>query len=145
MRSPISASFLGGMAGAVALTAVHESIRQVVPQAPRIDLVGIRAINSIIRGTDFKQPDAETKRGMALSGDLMANATFYSLAGTSWAKGVLLGLGAGLGGLILPGKLGLGDAPTNRTTETQVMTVGYYVLGGIAAVAATRALKKYLK
>ena len=40
----------------------------------------------------------------------------------------------------MPGPLGLGHAPSNRTVSTQVMTVGWYVLGGLTAAAAYRLL-----
>jgi hypothetical protein len=51
-----------------------------------------------------------------------------------------LGLAAGLGAVFLPGPLGLGSAPSNRTTQTQAMTVGWYLLGGLAAGLAYQTL-----
>lgn len=134
------ANFVGGLAGALAVTVVNETVRQLTPKAPHLELLGIRALRQIYRGADAELPDEETQYGMAMGGDLMANASYYSLAGRSTTKGVLLGLAAGLGGIFLPEKLGLGEAPTNRTTTTQWMTVGYYVLGGIVAAKVSRAL-----
>ena len=89
---------------------------------------------------DEPAPDSDDVYGLALSGELMSNASYYSFAGTSVVKGVLLGVAAGLGGIYLPEKLGLGEAPTSRTLTTKIMTVGYYVLGGIVAAKTARAL-----
>lgn len=134
------ANFVGGLAGACAVTAVNETLRQVMPKAPHLELTGIRAMRKILLKTDTPLPDKDTQYEVAMGGDILANASYYSLAGTSTTKGVLLGLAAGLGGVFLPGKLGLGDAPTSRSLTTQVMTVSYYVLGGIIAAKTARAL-----
>lgn len=135
-----AANFVGGFAGALVLTAIHESVRQFVPQAPRVDLLGIRAIQGLLHSSNIEEPSKDTERQLALGGDLMANASYYSLAGRSYTKGALLGLAAGIGGLVLPGPLGLGEAPTNRSPLTQALTVGYYLAGGLVATAVTRAL-----
>ena len=135
-----STNFIGGLAGAISLTAVHETVRQFVPQAPRVDLTGIRALRQLMNKADIPLPGLSTQKQMALGGDLVSNATYYSLAGTSYTRGILLGLAAGIGGVILPGKMGLGDAPTSRSTTTQLLTVGYYTFGAIVATAVNRAL-----
>ena len=136
------ANLLGGLAGALSLTAVHETVRQFVPAAPRVDLTGVRALRQLLNKTDLPIPGLTTQRQMALGGDLVANATYYSMAGTSYTKGLMLGLAAGLGGVFLPGKMGLGEAPTNRSTTTRLLTVGYYTLGGLVSVAVTKALSR---
>lgn len=135
-----TANIFGGLAGALSLTAVHESVRQFLPEAPRVDLVGIRAVRELLNKTDLPIPGLSTQRQLALGGDLISNATYYSMAGRSYTRGLLLGLAAGLGGVFLPGPMGLGEAPTNRSTTTQILTVGYYTLGGLVATAVTRAL-----
>lgn len=137
-----SANLLGGLAGALSLTAVHESVRQFVPAAPRVDLTGIRALRQLLNKTDLPIPGLTAQRQMALGGDLIANATYYSMAGTSYTKGLMLGLAAGLGGVYLPGKMGLGEAPTNRSSTTRLLTIGYYTLGGLISVAVTKALSR---
>lgn len=138
------ANFVGGLAGAAAVTAVNESVRQFVPQAPHLELLGIRAVRKIFIKSDEPVPDADTQYGIAMSGELMANASYYSLAGTSTTKGVLLGLAAGLGGIFLPEKMGLGETPTSRSLTTEIMTVSYYVIGGIVAAKTARALSKII-
>lgn len=137
-----TANLVGGLAGALSLTAVHETVRQFVPAAPRVDLTGIRALRELLNKTDLPIPGLTAQRQLALGGDLMANATYYSLTGSSYSKGIMLGLAAGLGGVFLPGKMGLGEAPTNRSTTTRLLTIGYYTLGGIVSAAVTRALSR---
>ena len=56
------------------------------------------------------------------------------------ACGALLGLTAGVGALVLPGPLGLGEAPAKRTGGTAAMTLAWYTLGGLAAGLAYQLL-----
>lgn len=139
----IAANIFGGLAGALALTTVHETVRQFLPEAPRVDLVGVRAVRELLHKTNLPIPGLSTQRQLALGGDLVSNATYYSMAGTSYTRGLLLGIAAGVGGVLLPGPMGLGNAPTSRSTTTQLLTVGYYTLGGLVATAVTRALKDH--
>ncbi len=46
-----------------------------------------------------------------------------------------MGLLAGIGALILPQRLGLGAPPKSELFSNQVMTVAWYVIGGLAAAA----------
>ena len=75
---------------------------------------------------------------MTLAGDIVSNSAYYSLVavgGTEKAPvtGALLGAAAGLGAVFIPGRLGLGDAPSGRTPQTKAMTIAWYTLGGLAA------------
>ncbi|MDQ5836364.1 MAG: hypothetical protein M3379_06230, partial [Acidobacteriota bacterium] len=65
----------------------------------------------------------------------------YSLVGAGASRdalrnGALLGLAAGLAAVYLPEPLGLGRQPTEDSPQTQLMTVAWYLLGGLAAGAA---------
>lgn len=138
-------ALISGVTGALALTAVHETARKNVASAPRMDVLGMRAISHSLRSMGQPVPSRERLHQAALIGDVMANSAYYSLVGwgdpeTAPARGALLGLAAGLGAVALPGPLGLGSAPSNRTTATQTMTVGWYLLGGLAAGLAFQAL-----
>ena len=133
-----------GLAGAVALTLVHETARRLRDDAPRMDVLGMRAIAKTLHAADVEQPDVEL-RDLALAGDLAANSLYYSLVGFGKREdallcGAALGLAAGLGAVTLPGPLGLGLQPTERPPVTQLMTVTWYLLGGLAAGAAYLAL-----
>lgn len=138
-------ALLSGMAGAAALTAVHQAARMMTDSAPRMDVVGMRAL---ARSRDAMSPDsgsAATEHrnpalyNMALAGDLVFNSAYYSLA-TSWARGAALGLLAGVGALTLPKKMGLGDPPKSELLSNQLMTVAWYVVGGLAAAWTAQCL-----
>src|SRR4029450_6785121 len=76
---------------------------------------------------------------LALAGDLFFNSGYYSMA-TSWTRGAALGVGAGLGALLLPQKRRLGAPPKSELLSNQVMTVAWYVLGGLAAAWTAQCL-----
>ena len=131
-------ALLSGMAGAAALTAVHQAARMITDNAPRMDVVGMRAIArgkdavGTSSGADVGTAENPALYNMALAGDLAFNSAYYSLA-TTWARGAALGLIAGVGALLLPKKMGLGDPPGSELLSNQVMTVAWYVVGGLAA------------
>ena len=130
-------SLVSGMAGAVALTAVHQAARAVSDTAPRMDVVGMRALTRGAETTGTESP--ETHKGLyraALAGDLICNSAYYSLA-TNYRRGAALGLLAGIGALVLPQRLGLGAAPNSELLSNQVMTVAWYLVGGLAAAATS--------
>lgn len=132
-----------GAAGASALTLLHESARRLRPEAPRMDVLGMRALARTLRAAKIKPPERDRLHTLTLAGDLLANGLFYSLVGTGrgvWWRGALLGIGAGIGGVVLPPLLGLGAKPSARTTQTKVMTVAWYLAGGLAAAAVARLL-----
>lgn len=134
-----------GLAGACALTLIHQTARQVTDKAPRADILGMRAIAKSMRKLDHEPPPDDRLFWWTLAGDLAANSVYYSLVGSGrrpWVRGGLLGLGAGLGAVALPGPLGLGTRPTGRTLATKVMTVAWYLAGGFIAAAASRLLTR---
>ncbi len=131
-----------GLAGALALTLLHETGRRVIPEAPRMDILGMRVIARTMNRAGQPPPTRERLHSMALAGDIAGNALYYSLVGAgapgsgAWLRGGLLGLLAGLGGVFLPSSLGLGSGPSSRTRQTQALTVLWYLVGGLAAAAA---------
>ena len=137
----------GGLAGACALTAIHETARRVLPEAPRMDVLGMRAIARVFRAADAEVPPREQLHELALAGDILSNSLYYSLValggpGGALACGAALGLAAGVGAVALPEPLGLGDGPSARTNETKAMTVAWYLAGGLAAGLAYSLLAK---
>jgi hypothetical protein len=129
-----------GLAGALALTVLHETARRILPDAPRADILGMRAIEkALVQQGETPPPDDQLHR-LALAGDIAANTLYYSLVGLggkeSWLAGPALGALAGIGAITLPGPLGLGEAPTERTPQTQAMTVLWYTAGGLVAALA---------
>ena len=135
----------GGFIGAVALNVLHESVRHVRDDAPRMDVLGERAIARGMEAVGLEPPPREELYVPTLVGDLLSNGLYYSLVGVGgkegvMARGALLGLAAGIGGVLLPGPMGLGKAPSSRTPQTALMTVAWYLAGGLAAAAACRLL-----
>lgn len=134
-----------GLVGATTLTLVHELARRALPDAPRVDLLGMRAIAATLRGGGVTPPPSERLYWWALAGDLASNALYYSLAAVGaperalW-RGGLLGLGAGATTVALPPLVGLGSRLQARTPQTAMLTVLWYLIGGLAAGATIRAL-----
>ncbi len=137
-------SAVGGLAGACALTLINEGIALVDKKAPRLDLLGMNAAAKLVK-SPASSPVMKNLFPVTLVGDLVSNSFYYGLAdGASpqrtLIRGALLGFGAGIGAVALPKPMGLDERPTNLTTRTQVMTVLYYVAGGLIAAAAINAL-----
>lgn len=133
----------GGTVGAVALTALHELTRRTVPYAPRMDVIGMRALARTVRALGGRPPHGDRLFRQTLLGDLGANTLYYSLAAAGrrpWGRGLLLGAAAGLGAAALPPLLGLGRSPGAKWPATPLMTLALYTAGGLAAAAAGRAL-----
>lgn len=134
-----------GLAGALALNAVHEGARRLRRDAPRVDRVGERAVRRLARGAGVRPPRGARLRRVTLAGDVLANALYYALvlAGARrrpLAGGVLGGSLAGLGAIALSPVLGLGD-PARGRTRSRVMTVAWYLVGGLVAALAASLLR----
>jgi hypothetical protein len=140
-----SKSIMSGIVGACVLTAVHETARRVIPHAPRVDVIGMRAIAKPMRAAGLRPPTLGARHQLALAGDLVSNSLYYALVGLGlsaarddrkiWMRGAALGFLGGLGAVFLPRPLGLGPQPYHRTPVTQVLTVLWYLIGGLAAAA----------
>lgn len=140
-------ALVGGAVGASVVTALHESVRRMRSDAPRMDVLGMRAISDVLRSGGIKPPPSDRLHTITMVGDLLGNGLYYSLVGTKaddrvWMRGVVLGLAAGIGGVVLPPLMGLGSRPSGRTTQTKIMTVGWYLAGGLAAAATARMLAR---
>ncbi|AUD01155.1 hypothetical protein [Spirosoma pollinicola] len=147
INKTILQSLGSGLAGACALTALHETARQFISDAPRADILGMRAIKKVMEVADEEPPADDELHDWALGGDIVSNALYYSLIGLAKPKdalvtGAALGLAAGVGAVGLPGPMGLGTAPSSRTTATAAMTIGWYLLGGLVTAGAYTWLKR---
>ena len=140
-------STIGGLAGACTLTLLNESVKKLDKDAPRMDLLGMNAVARLMKGNNILAQTAGKLFPVALAGDLVSNSLYYSMADTEDEKktlirGALLGLGAGLGAVVLPKSLGLNDDATTRTIKTKLLTVSWYVIGGLAAAAAMNLMNR---
>lgn len=138
-------SLVSGLAGALVLTAIHEAARRRFPDAPRMDVLGMRALRRFVPALAHEQPRSSRLRRLALAGDIVANTAYYAAvpgatAARTWTRATLLGVAAGAGALTLPRRIGLGDAPRVERPANQVMTMAWYVAGALAAAATARAL-----
>ena len=134
-----------GFAGACVMTLVHQTARRLTPNAPRLDVLGMRAIVRSLRGLDQTPPQGRSLYDLTFAADLASNTALFSLVGAgkadnALAAGALLGLGAGLATATLPPALGLGHQPGEDAPKTQILTVAWYLIGGLTAAAAYRAL-----
>lgn len=137
----------GGLAGALILTGVHQLVRQFDKEAPRMDLMGEEAIRKSLKPAGIEPPKGDQLYYTTMAGDIVANTLYYSLVGlgrnkSTWARGIWLGLAAGIGGVLLPKPLGLNPVYSNKTNRTRLLTVGYYLLGGLASAAVNSCYRK---
>jgi hypothetical protein len=144
LSRPLSA--LGtGAAGALAVTALHESARRLSRKAPRMDAYGRRGLAKVYRWFGKVPPFGRRLQRQALVGELLSNSLYYGLLALfpgkrPVARGAALGALAGLGGLYLPQRMNLGRWPSQAFPARKVMTVAWYAFGGLVAGAACRAL-----
>lgn len=131
-------ALIGGAVGATALTLIHETARRALPDAPRMDTLGRRALARGMEAVGIEPPQGQAMQTMALAGDLVSNTLFYALAGLGPAEeaiehGGILGAVAGVGAIGLPPMMGLGTDASLRTPAQAAMTLGWYLAGGLVA------------
>jgi hypothetical protein len=132
------------------LTVAHELVRKTKPDAPRLDILGMRGVSKVMSMFGYEPPSGATLRKYALVTDIVSNTLMYSGVGgrpgmSTWLKGINVGFMAGVGAVTVPDKVGLGKDTallTRRNTRTAVTTVGLYVLGGLAAAAVAQIGRK---
>ena len=66
----------GGVAGAAALTLLHETIKKTVPNAPRMDLLAMNALSKGLKIVGARTPNERKLYGLSLTGDLLSNSIF---------------------------------------------------------------------
>ena len=137
----------GGITGATTLTILHEIVRKLDRDAPRMDEVGKEALGKLFKKLKLDVPDDDKLHLLATGTELISNGLFYSLAGAAGKnnvilRGIFLGLTAGIAAVVLPRQLELDETASNRTPKTQVMTVAWYMIGGIVAAAVTERLEE---
>ena len=139
----VSAALAGGLAGTLTVASIHEGLKRVTPDAPRMDLLDMELIRKGLKSMNKEVPGNAELQRWAVGGELFCDTAYYSLAGMGgekgvWLRGALLGLAAGVSAVVLPKPLGLPEEPSNKTLSTRLMTVGLYLMGGIVAAAVTQ-------
>ncbi|HEU4329388.1 MAG TPA: hypothetical protein VFS21_39995 [Roseiflexaceae bacterium] len=136
----IGRALASGAVGAVGLTLLHQAAWHLLPHAPRMDVVGMRALEHALRAAGVEPPQGDRLYNLTLLGDLVGNTLFYSLVGLggrggAWPAGAALGAAAGLGAALLPDPLGLGPQPGQDTPTTQTLAFVWYFAAGLLAAA----------
>ena len=139
-------AFGAGLAGAVVLTVTHQILKKLVADAPRMDLMGEEALEKIADKTATKLPK-KNLYNVAMVADIAGNGLYYALAAIGKPKNAtlrasLMGLAAGIGGVLLPKHLRLTNAYSNRTLTTRLLTMAIYSLGGLVSGKIASALQK---
>ncbi len=138
-----SAVLAGGFAGACTVASLHEGLRRLTPDAPRMDLLDMEALQKMLKALHAEVPKRDALLKWTVAGEAASNIAYYGITGIghgrgAWLRGALLGLAAGVTAVVLPKPLGLSEAPSNRTTQTKVMTLGLYLIGGLVAAAVAK-------
>lgn len=136
-------STLGGLAGAASLTLLNGAIKLLDKNALQPDLLGQNALARAMKGNDLIPKTAQ--QYFPLAGDLITNTLYYGMAkGNSPAntmlRGALLGLSAGIGAVTLPKQLGLERPRAKENPDKALMTIAWYVIGGLVAASVINAL-----
>ena len=132
-----------GVAGAISLTLLHQLLKKVHPDAPRVDQLGMQAIAKGLDQLGINPPREHTLFKSSLAGDLLFNSIYYSFTAAGkipLLSASLLGLGAGVGAVALPGPMGLDERFTARNASTKALAIGIYLFGGLAAAAIYKLL-----
>lgn len=136
-------SLVSGLGGAIALTALHNLLKNKVDGAPRIDELGMQALQKFLGNAAPKNEHNLYKT--SLYSDLLSNGLAYSLVSLSKKRpllvGGIIGLGLGLGATSLPEKLGLNKDFSAKTMKTALMSILYYTTGGITSGALIKAFR----
>lgn len=140
-------AILAGFAGAAALNLLHETVRKFDPEAPRVDLIGEEALTRTLNSFNIEAPKGDQLYAATLVGDLISNGMYYSAIAMSgkkniYLKGAVAGLTAGLGAIKLPDEMGLNDEPVTKTDKTKMLTVAWYLIGGLVTAAVFDRLKR---
>ncbi|WP_316831722.1 hypothetical protein [Pedobacter aquatilis] len=140
-------NILSGLAGALSLNVLHESLKHLQTDMPRVDLVGKEALNKLTGKLGFQIESEANQYRATLAADLISNALYYSMIGLGgkkylWPRAIALGLSAGIGAVRLPEPLGLDQKPVNKNLKTSGLTIAYYLSGALVTGLALAAMRK---
>lgn len=133
-----------GIAGSLVLTGIHETMKRVIPNAPRMDHLGMQVLKKIKQSAGIEGTDDETLYKESMIGDLALNTAFYSMVGTgknAWWRGLALGASAGIAAVFLPKWMELDEDASSKSNATAAMTIGLYSIAGLAAAGANAILR----
>lgn len=145
MQTSANRAALSGIVGAASLNIIHESARKLMPDAPHVHSVAMRAMQKFVLDPLDVTLSKQELYLLTLAGDLVSNSLYYaavvgaspekSSQGSVWARAAGFGLAAGALTVVLPPAAGLGQQPSRNFAKTAGLTVAWYVLGALAAAA----------
>ncbi|KIA96575.1 hypothetical protein OC25_02215 [Pedobacter kyungheensis] len=141
-------NLISGLAGAVVLNILHESLKSKGSGMPHIDRLGEQALQKSLRYLGTGIEDEHNRYLATLAGDVAGNAVYYSLIGGRnsliWPKAIALGLAAGIGAVTLPRPMGLDPKPVARNAQATTLTIAYYLTGALATASVLKLFKNRL-
>lgn len=131
-----------GLVGALAVAGLHEVSRHLLKDAPRLDVMGEKLIEKGFRKFGRTPPEQTRALSWAL-GNVGSDTLMFALISAGDVKrpvlrGAVLGTVVGLSALVLPPLLGIGKKETAKNVKRAALTVGMYVVAGVAAGLARR-------
>jgi hypothetical protein len=134
----LKTAFTAGATGAFVTNALHEITRRRIPDAPRVDLLGMQGIARLSKSFSGTTPTGRALYMTTLAVDLLSNGAMFALVAAApperaLVTGAAIGTLAGVGAATLPRRLGFDSKPTERTAQTRALTIALYAAGGIAA------------
>lgn len=140
-RSERTPSQLGtALVGTLTVAALQHVSRFLLKDGPRMDVVGEKIIEKGFRRFGRKPP--ENSRLLSwVGGNIGSDTLVFALVGMGQPKrpvvrGAIVGALTGLGALVLPPLLGITSRHTAKNPKQAAMTVGLYLIAGLAAGAA---------
>lgn len=140
-------ALFNGLVGAVSLTIAHQAMRRSVPDAPKMDKLGMEGLQKLYTAVGKEPPRGKALYNLALLGDIVMNTLYYSQVGSSRgfgaiSKGISLGVSAGIGAASVPALLGMTKNASQKKPRMAALTVALYVFGGLAAALAAQCSSK---
>ena len=135
---------ISGLTGAITLTAIHQWLKNNVKDAPRVDMLGVQAIESIFEKLNIDKPSKRTLYNLSLAGDILFNTFYYSSVAKGkkpLLKGALLGTGVGSSVITLPGTFNLNENLSSRNMTQGLLSFAIYFIGGLAAAGTYKAIE----
>ncbi|MFN3403974.1 MAG: hypothetical protein ACK40G_07755 [Cytophagaceae bacterium] len=136
-------ALISGFTGAVTMTALHQFIKNVTPEAPKLDIFGMRLLSKVLNGLGLRKPGKKNLFQLSLVSDLLLNTIYYSFTAAGkkpLLKGSLLGIQAGTGVISIPEIFGIGKKQISASLKQKALTMGIYLTGGLAAAGTYKLL-----
>lgn len=129
---------IAGLGGAVALTVLHEYVKQHMNEPPDFSEIGEQVIDKSLEVVNLQVKDPDKLYNATLAGDIITNGIYYAL--TPFKMNTLVGALGGLGAMLIPKQLGLDNDPVAGTDKKKIFTVGYYIFGALVSTGIYKLL-----